>query len=232
MRPITSALLATTLLVAVLASGQPAANAASDQTVVDVRIDRGTSEIQGTAVTVRRQDLGEGVVLYFLTAAHLLRGENGAPLPSGAIHLLVDEGRTVAIEHQDVFVPIGSLVDIAVLRTTLAHTRLAATPIAYMTPSFDDGFVISGFDEEHEPTTAAQQVRFVSTLLAVGDRDVSGVPGCAGAPAISTAGVFGIVTQCDAHRPPVISLLLISRSFIERVIPAVAVSTSAPRHSR
>ena len=56
-------------------------------------------------------------------------------------------------------------------------------------------------------------------LFAIGDRDLSALWGCVGAPAISQERVFGIVSQCSANRSPVISFLSMARGFIERNVP-------------
>jgi hypothetical protein len=58
--------------------------------------------------------------------------------------------------------------------------------------------------------------------MAVSDRDVSGLAGCIGAPAMTAAGVFGIVSQCEKERCAIVLLLSMARSFIKRTVPQPA----------
>jgi hypothetical protein len=136
------------------------------------------------------------------------------------VELLVDETRTLDVKHEDLFMPVGSCVDVAVFRVTAAATTtLVPRPVVYDAPSAGTDFLVSGYDRNGHPATLAGRIRFRSTLLAIGDRDVSVLRGCVGAPAISQEGVFGIVSQCAANRSPVISLLSMARGFIERHVP-------------
>jgi len=57
--------------------------------------------------------------------------------------------------------------------------------------------------------------------LVVGDGGVSELDGCIGTPA-TAAGVFGVVTSCDAGRLPLVTLLRQARPFISYYIPALA----------
>jgi len=135
---------------------------------------------------------------------------------------LVDETHTTDVKHEDVFMPVGSCVDVAVIRVTTAATtnlRFVPRPVVYDPPSAGTDFLVSGYDHNGHPATLAARIRFRSTLLAIGDRDLSALWGCVGAPAISQERVFGIVSQCSANRSPVISFLSMARGFIERNVP-------------
>jgi len=192
-----------------------------DRSVLALRIVRDAGNEYGTAVLIHREDRGDNALLYFLTSSCLFRTADGEPLPRArAVELLVDETRTLDVKHEDLFMPVGSCVDVAVFRVTAAATTtLAPRPVVYDAPSAGADFLVSGYDRNGLPATLAGHIRFRSTLLASGDRDVSVLRGCVGAPAISQEGVFGIVSQCAANRSPVISLLSMARGFIERNVP-------------
>jgi len=146
--------------------------------------------------------------------------------PVRGVRVLFEGGRTFEVRREDVFVPGGTIVDVTVFRVTTAYTTLVPRAIVYDPPLPDDVFLVSGFDKNGAHASVPQHMRFEATLLAAGDRDASGLHGCVGAPAISQKGVFGIVSECDANRSPVIALLSMSRSFIERHMPRPTTQTS------
>ena len=54
--------------------------------------------------------------------------------PERAIHLLLDEERTLAVKREDVFVAGGSFLDITVFRVSIpntTNTTLLPTPVVY-----------------------------------------------------------------------------------------------------
>ena len=89
-------------------------------------------------------------------------------------------------------------------------------------------FVISGFGVDGLRATVPDRVRFQATLRLLGDRDASSIAGCAGAPAIVEAGVFGLVTECEPDRTPSIVPLSVARSFIVRNMPNWRFDSSQP----
>jgi hypothetical protein len=135
--------------------------------------------------------------------------------------VLLDDEHALEIQRDDQFVPAGAFVDVAILRATTTPTTLVPRPLIYEAPSAEEVFLISGYDRSGAGATVAEHVRFQSTRLAVGDRDASALIGCVGAPAISRRGVFGVVSECHAGRSPVIALLSVARSLIDRHVPGL-----------
>jgi hypothetical protein len=192
---------------------------ATTASIVAVRIARDTGQVRGTAVLIHREGGGNGVVLHFLTSSRLFETPDGwKDTGSRAVHVRLDDGRVLDVNSKDVLVA-GSFVDVAILRVTTAHAAMVPRPVIYEPPTLGTGFVISGRDQNDAQANVLQHVRFESTLLAVGDRDASGLAGCVGAPAMSQDGVFGVVSECERGRPPVIALLPMARPFINRYLP-------------
>jgi hypothetical protein len=192
---------------------------ATTPSIVAVRIATDTGEVRGTAVLIHREDGGNGVVLHFLTSSRLFETPDGwRDTGSRAVHVRLDDGRVLDVNSKDVLVASG-FVDVAILRVTTAHAAMVPRPVIYEPPTVGTVFLISGHDQNDAQTNVVQHVRFESTLLAVGDRDASGLAGCVGAPAMSPDGVFGVVSECDSGRPPVIALLPMARPFINRYLP-------------
>jgi len=215
----THGVLLATALLAAPATSQGADNP-SEGSVLRLRVATGAGEVEGTCVLVHREDRGTDAVLYFLTSAHLLRGpEDESPSGTHAVRVRLDNAQTLDVRRDDQFVPAGAFVDVALFRVTTAATALVPRPLIYEAPSADEVFLISGYDQSGAPATVAERLRFQSTFRAVGDRDASALVGCVGAPAVSRHGVFGIVSECDAGRSPVIALLSMARSFIDRHVP-------------
>ena len=226
MRP-TLGLLLSCVLLAAPASSQPAGNPPADGSVLRLQVVTDAGKTDGTCVLIHREDRGAQSVLYFLTSSRLLREpDDERLLRQPNVRLQLDNGRTLDVRRDDIFIPAGAVVDIAVLRTATASTGIAPRVLNYEPPSIGELFHISGHDRNGAEVAIAEHVRFRSTLLAVGDHDTSALVGCVGAPAISQRGVFGVVTECDAGRPPVIALISVARSFIDRHLPRTANPTA------
>ena len=203
--------------------------------VVTVRVLRDVGEEHGTAVLIHRDDRGNNTVLHLLTSSGLFRTARGDQRPPArTIELLLYNGPRLEVTRTDVFIPSGGCMDVAVFRVTApAATTLVPQPIVYDPPPAGTPFLVSGYDPAGRAVEVGAHIRFRSTLLAIGDRDVSNLRGCIGAPAIleDRQGVFGVVSECEPHRAPVIALLSAARRFIERYVPprVAAPSTSTAR---
>jgi hypothetical protein len=161
--------------------------------------------------------------LYFLTSARLFKTADGGRYPAErAVYLELEDERAIVKPH-DVLLPGGSIVDVAILRVAVPSTTLVPSRVVYELPASRNAFVVSGYDPTGIPVTRAEGIRFKSTRLVVGDRDASDLPGCVGAPAVSPEGVFGVVSECEVNRCPVISLLPMARPFIERHVFLVGI---------
>jgi hypothetical protein len=232
----TASLLAGALIIASIESRLAvSAQDTPDRSVLMLRVVRDVGEEYGTSVLIHRDDRGSNTVLHFLTSSCLFRTPQGEQrLPTRIIELLLDDGQqSLEVKRGDVFMPSGSCVDIAVFRVT-APATIALVPqrIIYDPPPAGAAFLASGYDLAGRPTRIAAHIRFRSTLLAIGDRDLSSLRGCVGAAAILQGGegVFGVVSECGPNRSPVIALLSVARRFIEQyVLPPDAPSTANTR---
>jgi len=204
------------------------AQTTSPPSVVAVRVVTEAGEAHGTAALISRRDRGTQTTLHFLTSARLVRGgDSEGDQASPRIQLRLDAARTVDVQRDDVFLT-GGLIDVAVLQAaTGSDTPLRPLPLVYDPPNLGAVFLVHGIDDSGSLVTLPEHVRFASTLLATGDRDASRLIGCVGAPAVSPQGVFGIVHECEANRPPVISLLSMAQSFLERHLSRGTTSTVA-----
>jgi hypothetical protein len=231
--------LAASLLAGVLALTNllPQALDASDRSVVSVRVLRDVGEERGTAVLIGRDDRDDHAVLHFLTSSCLFRTPQAAKRPPiQTIELLLGDGlQPLRVERGDVFMPSGGCIDIAVFRVTApATTAIVPQRVMYEPPPAGAAFLVSGHDAAGRAVEVGAHIRFRSTLLAIGDRDVSTLSGCVGGPAMlhGDQAVFGVVSECEPGRAPVIALLSAARRFIERYVPPqdAAPSPSSIRH--
>ena len=177
------------ILIAVVSC--PAA-AAAQQAVADagavrpLRIVHDGGTIDGTCVLVYADPRVQDVMLYFITSARLFKTADGEPLPPArAIRIAVDDGSEVTVRREDVFLPMGNLVDVAVIRAEAPFETFAPGMMTFDTPAPDSDFLIAGYGRDGATATIPERARFVSTRFVVGDRDASGLAGCVGAPAIS-----------------------------------------------
>jgi hypothetical protein len=199
-------------------AGTRGEGAPSSARVLSLHVTRAGATTVASCTLVARDDGVGAVTLYFVTAARLV-ASSGAPV-TAIDKIIVDAAtRHLVIAPDNVIVPAGTLLDLALLRATLSASDLTPPPLAFDPPAPADAFTISGVAGDGSPMDVAQLVRFRSTLLAVGDRDVSHLAGCVGAAASVPAGTFGIVTTCEPRKAPVITLLGPARGFLERHIP-------------
>jgi hypothetical protein len=207
----------------------PANDEATAPSVAAVQVVSDAGEVRGTAVLVGRDDTQGSATLYFLTSARLFRGPDGAcQRISKSITVRLDETRSLHVKRNDVFSEGGGLVDVAILRATTTDARgLRPTSLVYDPPPVGGVFLLSGIGESRTAKTIPERVRFESTLLAVGDHDAATLIDCAGAPAFTADGVFGIVRECGAGRSPIISLLVMARAFLERHVPKQITETAS-----
>jgi hypothetical protein len=207
------------------ANGEPPA-----PSLAAVRVVSDAGEMHGTAVLIRREDTRDSATLYFLTSARLFRGPDGNyQRVSKSVTLRIDKTLELDVNCNDVFADGSGLVDVAILRATApGAVALQPTPLVYGPPPVGAAFLLSGIDEAGGTTTVSEHVRFESTLLVLGDRDAPSFVDCLGTPAVTAGGVFGIVRECDAHRAPVISLLTMARSFLERHLPSSRAIMTVP----
>jgi hypothetical protein len=222
-------LLPVSLLIAFLAAAGVSQSSAEPTNVpfydsaLRLRIVRDTGITYGTCVLVHRETRADGVVLYFVTAAHLFKSPMGeAPSRARAINVVLDDTHAIAIDPADLLLPGGDIIDLAVLRAVVTQTTLMPQAMLFEPPGFENVFLIAGRDRDGVPVTIAQRVRRRASALVVGDRDASGLVGCEGAPAVGELGVFGIVSECAAGRAPVVTLFSIARDWISRHIPGLS----------
>jgi hypothetical protein len=204
-----------TLAAALFASSVAAATPA--RPVLQVDVVTASATVRGTCVLVHRERRDTGVALYFVTAARLFRTADGDRAALRTVTLTRADA-TVEIAPADVMLPAASVVDVAVLKATVARSDLAPVRLSFDPPETGSTFHIATLERE-----VVERVRFQSTLIATGERDASAVGGCVGAPAIGAAGIFGVVSECGKGRGPVIALLAIARPFIAQQIPALPI---------
>ena len=170
---------------------------ALDGAVMRLRLPGGGGERLGTAVLVDREPLGQGVALYFLTAASLIDRAAG-------VHLTT---------YTD------SVQTVGVLRIVAERDAGTPQPVVFSVPNAGEGFAIVGLDSRDALTVESQYMTLRSTRRIVGDRRVSTLVGCLGAPAVTDNGTFGIVTECEGDGPPIVTPLAAVRGLLSQQIP-------------
>jgi hypothetical protein len=196
---------------------------ASDQRGIQpLTVTRASGTTRATCTLIHRDDRPEGIVLYFVTAGRVFKTADGERLPQADSIVVGRNTDALAIRPQDVLVPIGNVVDVALLRATVPHTDLAPEPVTWDPPPVDGALLVSGFDRSGSATGIPQRVRFASTTLIVGDHDASTLDGCIGAPAAAGGGTFGMVTSCEPGKAPLMTILRAARPFIGHHIPLFA----------
>ena len=201
-----------TLLAALAATSLAAAPVPA---VLQVEVIAATATSRGTCALAHVERHDTGATLYFVTAARLFRTADGDRLVLRKVTLTRPDA-IVDIAPADVILPAASVIDVAVLKATVAHDNLVPHALSFTMPDTGSSFRIATLERE-----VVERVRFQSTLLATGDHDASALESCVGAPAIGAAGVFGVVSECDRAHGPVVSLLAIARPFIVQHVPGL-----------
>jgi hypothetical protein len=186
-----------------------------------VRIARDTGDVHGTAALIQRKDQSNRVVLQFLTSSRLFKTPEGDRMAPARTVVVLDGGHAVDVGREGLYMTTGLLVDVAILRVETTATALLPLDLVYDAPPAGSPFVLFGNDASGRAVTVPAQIRFRTTRFAVGNSDVSRLQGCIGVPALLPEGsVFGVVSECEPQRTPVVSLLAMARAFIERALLA------------
>jgi hypothetical protein len=198
---------------------------------IEIATSHGTEK--STSFLVHQQRAGDGAILYYLTSARPFR-DSAADLRAGIRRIrLIRPGEVpIEIAPADVTLPMGNMLDVAVIRVVGSQANVAPMPMVFDPPSPGQVFVISGFSTQETGLAVPQRVHFAATSLIVGDRDASILAGCGGAPATVEGGVFGLVTDCQQGRGPSIVPLSIVQRFILRNLPGWLVNVSADSQFR
>lgn len=216
------ALVAWFVLAGVLPSISQLPDGRLDDATLRLRIVQDGHVDNATCVLIHRENRGDDVVLYFVTAAHLFKRTTGeAPPRVTAINVVVDGRHAITIDPDDLVLPVGSLVDIAIFRAVVTHTTLVPQAILFEPPVSGSVFLIAGRDDAGALVTTTERVRRRATAVVAGDRDASALTGCEGAPAVGEGGMFGIVILCEPGRLPVVTLFSIAHDWISRHVPGL-----------
>ena len=194
---------------------------ATEPAIVRLQVTGGGGTTEGTAFLIHQARTDQGVVQYFVTAAHLFN-----PEPLGErrilplrIRLVTDTSTVASLGGSDVRFPGGTYagLDIAVLKA-MSSAELRPVTVSAEPPRAGDMFLVKGY-QGNRLTTLTERVRARSTRLVIGDRTAADVSGLMGAPAMTDRGVFGLVSECSSTRAPVVTLLEAAGGFLSRVIP-------------
>ncbi len=168
-----------------------------------------------TAVLVHRELREQDVLLYLLTSAQVQRGlgSHGPGVRTAGSGGWVKDG--VVLSSQ-------TALDIAVLKIVTRESALVPAPVSLESPHPGDRFVVELNDGEGL-TSRVLNVRTASTRFVISDQDLSGLPGCLGAPAFYDDAVFGVVAECLPRRAAVIALLGGAEGFLRTQIPGLSI---------
>ncbi len=208
-------------LALVLVVGSPVSASGDAPSVVRLTTVHGGNAIDGTGVVVGTERAGR--VTWVLTAGALFRRADGEPA-ADPVQVTIG-GRTVVVPPERIVRPIGELTGIALLSVQEVPGDTTAVTLDYGAPAVGSVFVIASLSGGVR-VDVAERMQFVATRLVVGDRALTGVPACLGAPALSGQGVLGVVTDCAEGRAPVVTLVSAARAFLTRHL-ASATQTSA-----
>ena len=177
---------------------------------------------EGTCALVDIERRATHLQLYFITSARFFKTAQGQPLaPAAEVRVTMNDGTDVNVLREHRYLPIGDLVDIAVLRADVADDGLAAAAMGFTIPAPGHDLEVVAYDRGGTRQIETQHIRFASTRFVVGDRDLSNFA-CLGAPAIDGDEIVGLVSECEPGRAPLITPLSVAFPFLARHIPGLA----------
>jgi hypothetical protein len=204
----------------------------NDQATVRVRTVHEGRSVEGTAVLVAVERKGGDPILYFVSAARLFAQPDGDPAID-IVRLLAADGQAVDVHADQVLRPVGNVSGVALIRVAWPLAAMTPIPIDLEEPTVGGVFVIAGFGADGRSVNVPERVQYRATRLVTGDRAVADLYGPLGAAAISPQGVFGIVTESEPGRSPIIVLLSSMHAFLARHLPAsprLQTETRPPAH--
>lgn len=178
--------------------------------------------LEGLCTLVDVERHGTGVSLYFITSARLFKTAGGEPFPPATqARVTMDDGTDMYVPREHRYLPIGNLIDIAVLRADVAASGLAPAAMGFSVPSPGRSLDIAAYNRGGTRQIETQHVRFASSRFIVGDRDLSSLAACLGAPAIDGDEIVGVVSECEPGRAPLMTPLSVAFPFLARQIPGL-----------
>jgi hypothetical protein len=201
-----------------------------DMPALALRISRAGSVTHASCTLIARQAAGENVVLYFVTAARLFATGSGGGAPIASV-VIDPGGRRLLVRPDDVILPTGMPIDVALLRVTVEQSDLEPAALAFDPPPVAAPFTIHVVAGDGGSLAVPQRVRMVSPGTIGGDVTIPW-SACLGAPAGTDGRTFGVVTDCDGADRPTISLVGTAREFLGRHIRDLRASTVAPARHR
>ncbi len=215
-------------LALVLVVGSPVSASGDAPSVVHLATVHGGTAMDGTGIVVGTERAAR--TTWVLTAGALFRRADGEPA-SDPVQVTIG-ARTVVVPPEHIVLPVGELTGIALVAIHGFAGDTSPVVLDYGAPAVGGVFVIGSLAGGVR-MDVAERVQFVATRLVVGDRALTGVAACLGAPALSEQGVLGIVTDCASGRAPVITLVSGSRTFLTRhlatALPTSGLPAPAPR---
>jgi hypothetical protein len=203
------ALAATALL-----AGAPMA-AEPSQSVFRLQTVSAEAARDGTCFVVHQEERDGATTAWFLTSARLFdrEGERRARV------FLRDE--TLEIAGRDITTPYANIRDVALLKARVGRGVLRPLPLTFDDIHAGTLFVVSGYQADGGTASVAQHAAFVASRAVRGERPISLLAGCRGAPAIVERGVFGVVAECEPNHAPEIVPLTVARGFLARELPGM-----------
>jgi hypothetical protein len=216
------------LLVAAVVLGGAASAAAADawspgpRTVLPLQVSGAGGTVEGTCFLVHQEARDAHVVLYFLTAGHLLDPARVGEQHTASLRIRVQAEGTSVFETtgRGAVFPAGieQDLDLAVFSIVTSTAGLMPIPVTAAVPEAGQMFVVQGY-RTGELSALTEHVRFRSTRVVIGDRTAAEVHGFIGAPAMTDAAAFGVVTECSSGRVPVVTILSAASAFLSRALP-------------
>ena len=195
----------------------PAARSSAEESLaVQIRA-TATDAALGTAVLVA-VDASRGEPVYlFVTSSRVF--DCGESDRTAAVRLQSSSGESIDVAPDQIIRSSEATMPIVVIRVTWPGFAHAPVTIDLDAPPDRGVFVVEGFRRDGSVVEIPDRVQRRSMTMVSGDRAIPEMDAPLGAPAISTAGLFGIVTESEPGQTPVITLLSSVADFLSRYLP-------------
>ena len=96
------------------------------------------STLDGTCVLIDVEPRSDQTALSFVTSLRLFKSPEGDPFsPLREVRVTLDDGRVIVVPRDGVVLPMGNLVDVALLRAAVPAGSFTPIPLAWAPPAME-----------------------------------------------------------------------------------------------
>ena len=184
------------------------------------------NSLLGAAVLVAIDSSGQEPMFIFVTA----RGVIGAADQRSARHVRLEapSGVSMDVASSQIISPTDDTTGLTFIQMPWPECELRPPSIDLTGPNTRGVFMLVGIGADGSVRQIAERVQSRTPDVLTGEHPITDLPAPLGTPALSVTGLFGIVTEAQPDRAPVVALLSSANRLLSRHVPSSVGAPTAP----